>query len=158
MSRASISMWSGVCGACRQPPPWARSRAGSRCCRVTPTSGPRSGPHGTMGAASRDTPQGRRANGAAGPALPTPSVPPPRTRAPPPMRVLRLVTLNPARYFGFADVGEIAVGMRADLNVLSDLTEPTPLLTIARGRGGGEGGRLSGRIPHEAMSPDLEEA
>ncbi|HET6947048.1 MAG TPA: adenine deaminase C-terminal domain-containing protein [bacterium] len=76
----------------------------------------------------------------------------------PPMRVLRLVTLNPARYFGFADAGEIAVGMRADLNVLADLTEPTPLMTIAGGRVVAEGGRLTERIPHVAMSGDLEAA
>jgi adenine deaminase len=50
-----------------------------------------------------------------------------------PLDALRMVTLNPAHYYGFRDVGEIAVGKRADLNVLADLHHPTPSLVLADG-------------------------
>ncbi|HEU5300502.1 MAG TPA: adenine deaminase C-terminal domain-containing protein, partial [bacterium] len=74
----------------------------------------------------------------------------------PPMAVLRMATLNPARYFGFQDVGEVAPGKRADLNVLADLTQPTPLLTIAGGRVVARDGRLVAPMPHFVLSNDLE--
>jgi adenine deaminase len=74
----------------------------------------------------------------------------------PPMAVLRMVTKNPARYFGFEDLGEIAPGKRADLNVLADLAQPTPLLTIAGGHVAARGGQLTAPIPHVAMADDLE--
>lgn len=74
-----------------------------------------------------------------------------------PMRVLRMVTLNPAEYFGFTDVGEIAVGKRADVNVLADLTQPSPLMTIADGRIVAERGELVAPLPHVAVSGTLEE-
>src|SRR2546426_12569064 len=45
-----------------------------------------------------------------------------------------MVTLNPARYYGMRDVGEIAIGRRADLNVISDLTNPTPTMVVADGK------------------------
>jgi adenine deaminase len=50
-----------------------------------------------------------------------------------PLDVLRMITRNPARYFGWEDLGEVAVGARADLNVLADLRQPTPLLVISGG-------------------------
>lgn len=74
----------------------------------------------------------------------------------PPMAVLRMVTRNPARYFGFDDLGEIAPGKRADLNVLADLSQPTPLLTIAGGRVVAREGHLTEPIPHVPMADDLE--
>ncbi len=52
----------------------------------------------------------------------------------PPVEALRMVTVNPAQYFGFDDVGEIAAGKRADLNVIQDLAHPTPLLVVADGK------------------------
>jgi len=75
-----------------------------------------------------------------------------------PMRVLRMVTLNPADYFGFTDVGEIAVGKRADLNILTDLREPAPLMTIADGRIVAERGELVAPLPHVPVSGMLEDA
>jgi adenine deaminase len=51
----------------------------------------------------------------------------------PPLDALRMATLNPASYYGMPDVGEIAVGRRADLNVIPDLDHPTPTLVIADG-------------------------
>lgn len=51
----------------------------------------------------------------------------------PPMDALRMATLNPAQYFGMRDIGEIAVGHRADLNLLPDLKHPTPTVVIANG-------------------------
>ncbi len=50
-----------------------------------------------------------------------------------PLDALRMVTLNPALYYGMSDVGEVAAGQRADLNVLPDLYHPTPTLVIAGG-------------------------
>src|SRR3989442_3589235 len=51
-----------------------------------------------------------------------------------PIDALRMVTVNPARYYGMPDAGEIAVGHRADLNVIPDLTHPTPALVVADGK------------------------
>lgn len=51
----------------------------------------------------------------------------------PPMTALRMVTLNPAEYFGFHDRGEIEPGRRADLVVVPDLSVPHPTLVIAGG-------------------------
>lgn len=50
-----------------------------------------------------------------------------------PMIGLRMVTVNPADYFGFSDRGEIALGRRADLNVIPDLADPRPSLVMAGG-------------------------
>jgi adenine deaminase len=61
-----------------------------------------------------------------------------------PMDALRMVTVNPADYFGFSDRGEIAVGRRADLVVLNDLADPRPSLVMAGGEIIAEGGR---RVP-----------
>lgn len=74
-----------------------------------------------------------------------------------PIQVLRMVTLNPAKYFGFTDVGEIAPGKRADLNILSDLTHPSPLMTIADGQIVAERGELVAPLPHVSVSGMLEE-
>ena len=60
----------------------------------------------------------------------------------PPMTVLRMVTRNPAEYFGFDDAGVLAQGGRADVNVLASLEDPTPLAVIAGGRVVAENGRL----------------
>lgn len=51
-----------------------------------------------------------------------------------PMDALRMATLNPATYYGLPDAGEVAVGKRADLNVVADLDRPAPHLVIADGR------------------------
>lgn len=59
-----------------------------------------------------------------------------------PMAVLRMVTKTPAEYFGFRDIGLLAPGMRADINVLASPGEPTPLTVIAGGRVVAEHGRL----------------
>ncbi|MDQ7843873.1 MAG: adenine deaminase C-terminal domain-containing protein [Armatimonadota bacterium] len=73
-----------------------------------------------------------------------------------PLRAYRMATLNPARYFGFTDAGEIAPGKRADLNVLADLTAPTPVMTIAGGRIVAEHGRLLEPMPPLPLAADLE--
>lgn len=64
-----------------------------------------------------------------------------------PLDALRMVTLNPAQYYGFRDVGEIAVGKRADLNVLADLHHPTPSLVLADGTVVVKDQRLTAPIP-----------
>lgn len=68
----------------------------------------------------------------------------------PPMAALRMATLNPAVYYGNEATGEIAVGRRADLNVLRDLSAPRPTLVIADGRIVAQDGTLS--IPMPAFS------
>ena len=65
----------------------------------------------------------------------------------PPMAVLRMVTRTPAEYFGFHDLGVLAAGARADINVLESLEAPTPRAVIAGGRIVAEGGHLVERIP-----------
>jgi adenine deaminase len=64
-----------------------------------------------------------------------------------PMDALRMVTVNPADYFGFSDRGEIAVGRRADLVVLEDLADPRPSLVMAGGEIIAEDGRHAGPPP-----------
>ena len=66
----------------------------------------------------------------------------------PPIDAYRMVTLNPASYFGRdGDVGGIAPGRYADLCILDDLSEPRPERVVARGRLAAEGGRLLARVP-----------
>ncbi len=64
-----------------------------------------------------------------------------------PMDALRMVTLNPTQYYGFRDVGEVAVGKRADLNVLWDLHHPTPSLVLADGAVVAKDQRLTAPLP-----------
>lgn len=72
-----------------------------------------------------------------------------------PMAVLRMVTRNPAAYFGCHDVGVIEPGARADVNVLSSLEDPTPTAVFAGGRLVVEAGRLLEPIPPVPMSAAL---
>ena len=66
----------------------------------------------------------------------------------PPIEAYRMVTLNPATYYGKdADLGGIAPGRFADILLLEDLTEPRPRAVIARGRLLARDGRLLTRIP-----------
>ena len=59
----------------------------------------------------------------------------------PPADAYRMVTLNPATYYGRdADLGGIAPGRYADVLLLRDLAEPVPDVVIARGPGRGAGG------------------
>ncbi len=66
----------------------------------------------------------------------------------PPVEAYRMVTLNPATYYGKdADLGGIAPGRYADILLLEDLLEPRPAAVIARGRLVAREGRLLGHIP-----------
>jgi adenine deaminase len=68
-------------------------------------------------------------------------------RGVPPVDAYRMATLNAATYFGREhDVGGIAPGRYADLNVLADLSEPRPETVVARGAVVATGGRLTARI------------
>jgi len=52
-----------------------------------------------------------------------------------PVETYRMVTLNPATYFGLEDrLGGIAPGRDADILVLNSLHDPTPELVISKGR------------------------
>jgi len=69
----------------------------------------------------------------------------------PPADAYRMVTLNPATYYGKdADLGGIAPGRFADILLLEDLTEPRPRSVIARGRLVARDGRLLARIAEPA--------
>lgn len=71
----------------------------------------------------------------------------------PPVEAYRMVTLNPATYYGKdADLGGIAPGRFADILLLADLTEPRPRAVIARGRLVARDGRLLARIPEPPWS------
>ncbi len=66
----------------------------------------------------------------------------------PPTEAYRMVSLNPACYYGKdADLGGIAPGRYADVLLLADLLEPRPVAVIARGRLVARDGRLLGRVP-----------
>ena len=66
----------------------------------------------------------------------------------PPVEAYRMVTLNPATYYGKdADLGGIAPGRFADILLLEDLTEPRPRAVIARGRLLARDGRLLTGVP-----------
>jgi adenine deaminase len=61
----------------------------------------------------------------------------------PPVDAYRMVTLNPATYYGKdADLGGVAPGRYADILLLHDLAEPRPQTVIARGRVAARDGRL----------------
>lgn len=71
----------------------------------------------------------------------------------PPVDAYRMVTLNPAAYYGKdADLGGIAPGRFADILLLSDLAEPRPRAVIARGRIAAQDGRLVARIAEPPWS------
>ncbi|MBN2123561.1 MAG: adenine deaminase [Deltaproteobacteria bacterium] len=66
----------------------------------------------------------------------------------PPVTAYRMVTLNPAVYFGLDHrIGGIAPGRDADILVLKDLLHPTPEMVISKGRIIGEGGAFLGEFP-----------
>lgn len=69
-------------------------------------------------------------------------------RGVPPIDAYRMATLNPATYFHLdAEVGGIAPGRYADVCVLPDLSEPRPVMVLARGRVVARDGRLLARVP-----------
>jgi adenine deaminase len=66
----------------------------------------------------------------------------------PPVEAYRMVTLNPATYYGKdADLGGIAPGRYGDVLLLPDLADPRPETVIARGRVVARQGELVIRIP-----------
>jgi adenine deaminase len=65
-----------------------------------------------------------------------------------PVEAYRMVTLNPAAYFGLEDrLGGIAPGRDADILVLRDLHDPTPEIVISKGRIVSEKGALLSPFP-----------
>jgi adenine deaminase len=72
-----------------------------------------------------------------------------------PMVVLRMVTRNPADYFGCHDLGVIEPGARADVNVLESMDDPTPVAVLARGRLVVDRGRLLAPISPVSMTDAL---
>ena len=66
----------------------------------------------------------------------------------PPVDAYRMATLNPATYYGRdADLGGLAPGRYADINLLPDLEEPRPAAVVARGRLAAEAGTLARACP-----------
>ncbi|WP_124726514.1 adenine deaminase C-terminal domain-containing protein [Staphylospora marina] len=69
-----------------------------------------------------------------------------------PVTAYRLVTINPAVYFRLDDhLGAIAPGRVADINVLRDLTDPTPVHVIADGRIIAESGSMTERLDDSVL-------
>ncbi|MEA2014177.1 MAG: adenine deaminase C-terminal domain-containing protein [Thermodesulfobacteriota bacterium] len=65
-----------------------------------------------------------------------------------PMLAYRMVTINPAVYFGMEnDIGGIAPGRYADIVVLKDLLHPTPEMVISKGRIAAKNGNLIEPFP-----------
>jgi adenine deaminase len=68
-----------------------------------------------------------------------------------PLDAYRMVTLNPATYYGLdGDLGGIAPGRYADLCVLPDLEEPRPETVMARGQVVATRGRLVAEVAEPA--------
>ena len=55
---------------------------------------------------------------------------------------INMVTINPARYFGFKDIGAIAPGYRADILLFDDFDEYRPYMVIKDGRTVAKNGEL----------------
>ncbi|HET8577533.1 MAG TPA: adenine deaminase C-terminal domain-containing protein [Methylomirabilota bacterium] len=71
----------------------------------------------------------------------------------PPVEAYRMVTLNPATYYGKdADLGGIAPGRYADVLILRDLSDPRPAAVIAGGRIVAREGRLVASVPEPPWS------
>jgi adenine deaminase len=71
----------------------------------------------------------------------------------PPVEAYRMVTLNPATYYGKdSDLGGIAPGRYADVLLLRDLSDPCPAAVIAAGRVVAREGRLVARVPEPPWS------
>ncbi len=61
-----------------------------------------------------------------------------------PVAAYQMATVNPATYYGLdEEIGGIAPGRLADLNVVADLREPRPEMVIAGGRIAARGGTLA---------------
>lgn len=67
----------------------------------------------------------------------------------------RMATLNPANYLGMGeDLGAVAPGRVADINILSDFNHPTPDLVICRGRLAASDGTLEVPAPSASFAWD----
>ncbi|HEV8339395.1 MAG TPA: adenine deaminase C-terminal domain-containing protein [bacterium] len=67
----------------------------------------------------------------------------------PPMAAYQMATINPATYYGLdEEIGGIAPGRLADINVISDLRHPRPEIVFAGGRLAAEAGSLTAPLPH----------
>lgn len=64
-----------------------------------------------------------------------------------PLRAVRYATINPAVRLRLYDVGGIAPGMAADLQLVGDLSHPRPSLVISGGRKVFEDGRFLAELP-----------
>jgi adenine deaminase len=63
-----------------------------------------------------------------------------------PVEAIQMATINPATHFGFKDVGVIAPGKRADVVVISDLTNMTVEQVYLAGKKAAEKGELTMEI------------
>jgi adenine deaminase len=71
-----------------------------------------------------------------------------------PVEAYRMVTLNPATYYGIdGEIGGIAPGRIADILFLKDLSEPTPIKVMADGKLSAKNGKLIVDFPE----PDWNE-
>lgn len=66
-----------------------------------------------------------------------------------PVQAVRFSTINAAQRLRLFDVGGIAPGMEADLQLVSDLRHPRPELVLRAGEPVVEDGRLLARLPEE---------
>ncbi|MGH2453293.1 MAG: adenine deaminase C-terminal domain-containing protein [bacterium] len=66
----------------------------------------------------------------------------------PPVAAYQMATINPAAYYSLdEEIGGIAPGRMADINVISDLRRPRPEIVIAVGQIAAEAGRLTAVFP-----------
>ena len=72
-----------------------------------------------------------------------------------PVRAVRFATINPARRLRLYDVGAIAPGMIADIQLVRDLREPRPEAVFCAGRLVCRGGRLLEPLPRPDLSDVL---
>ena len=72
-----------------------------------------------------------------------------------PHQAIRMVTINPARYFGLSDLGRLSPGALADIVLVDDLERMNPEMVLCGGRVVAQKGVLTVDIPDGSYPPEL---
>ncbi len=72
-----------------------------------------------------------------------------------PLKAIQMVTLNPADYFGFRDLGRLDPGALADIVLADNIDDLNVQLVMVGGRVVAENGRLTECIPNFLYPPEL---
>ena len=72
-----------------------------------------------------------------------------------PLYAIRFATINGAVRLRCYDIGAIAPGMQADIQLMDDIRHPMPRLVISGGRKIAENGRIISKLPHLKVPSEL---